>query len=123
MVWPPGFSEPPWLTPGDVVGLVAVDVGLAQGGAVHGAGVDFIARADHAQGVQLDRAALGSLARIGAYDVGSADLDQGEFTRGQQGADRHFRGEVTIEGLCLHVLEQCFIEQQLDLRLLRHLAQ
>jgi len=99
---------------GDVVGLVAVDVRLAQGRAADGAGVDLIAGADHAQGVQLDRAAAGGLALIGAHDVGAADLDQGERAIVQQGTNRHFRGEVTVERRRLDVLELLFIEQQLD---------
>jgi len=88
-----------------------------------GAGVDLIAGADHAQGVQLDRAAAGGLALIGAHDVGAADLDQGERAIVQQGTNRHFRGEVTVERRRLDVLELLFIEQQLDFRLLRDLAQ
>lgn len=90
---------------GNVFGLIAVDVGLGHGRAVDGAGVDFVARADHAEGVQLDGAAVGGLAFIGAYHVGGADFDQGEFAVFQQGANRHFRGELTVERRCLYVFE------------------
>ena len=108
---------------GDVVGLVAVDIGLAQGGAADSAGVDLAAGADHAQGFQLDGAALGGPALLGAHDVGAADFDQGELTVVEQAANRHFRGELAVERRRLHILEQGFVKQQRDLCLLRHLAQ
>ena len=108
---------------GNVIGLVTVDVGLGQGGAVDGAGVYLIASTDHAQGVQLDRATGGGFALVGAHHIGTADLDQVELTVFEQGTDGHFRGVVTVKRWGLHVLEQGFIEQQLDFRLLGHLAQ
>ncbi len=108
---------------GDVIGLVAVDVGLGQGRAVDGARVDVVTGAYHAEGVELDRAAVAGFVFGGAHDVSGADSDQAELAVFQQGANRHFRGERTVECRCLRVLEQRFIEQQLDFRLLRHLAQ
>ena len=108
---------------GDVAWLVTVDLLLVQGRAPDVAGVYLLAIADDAQGAQLDAVVGARVILAQAHHVGAAHAHHAETAAHEQAADGRLGFEVALERRGLGLAEQGLVEQQLDLGLLRQLAQ